>query len=60
MAQTFKETAHLKTDLAKYQDNHDHIFNRANCKCEECIKEDKEIEARIVIEDFKPNALQSK
>lgn len=39
MAQEFKETAHLKTDLKKYQQNYDHIFNKAKCECEECMKE---------------------
>lgn len=28
MAQRFKETAHLKTDLKKYGDNYDRIFGR--------------------------------
>ncbi len=28
MAQRFKETAHLKTDLKKYGDNYDRIFGK--------------------------------
>lgn len=28
MAQTFKETAHLNTDLEKYGENYDRIFNK--------------------------------
>lgn len=28
MAQTFKETAHLKTDLDKYGENYDRIFGK--------------------------------
>lgn len=35
MAQSFKETAHLKTDLNKYAENYDRIFgkkeDRADC-----------------------------
>ncbi len=30
------ETAHLRTDLEKYQRAYDHVFNKAKCPCEEC------------------------
>ena len=36
MAQSFKETAHTNIDSKKYADNHDHIFNKEKCQCEEC------------------------
>jgi hypothetical protein len=53
MAREFKENAHLKTDLNKFGDNHDHIFNRSQCKCEECkpiLDQDRPQEAREVSE----------
>lgn len=53
MAQEFKEVARFKTDLKKYEANHDHIFNKAKCPCEECkelreetCKEQENTEAR--------------
>lgn len=30
------ETAHHNTDHAKYGPNHDHIFNKKACPCDEC------------------------
>lgn len=38
MAQAFPEKAHLNTNLKIYADNHDHIFNKDKCQCEECEK----------------------
>lgn len=42
MAQTFKETAHLKTDLDKYGENYDRIFGK---------KESVKIEEKEIVED---------
>lgn len=36
MAQSFKETAHLKTDLNKYGENYDRIFGKKE-PLKECI-----------------------
>lgn len=40
MSQFFKEKAHLKTDMKKYSENWDSIFNKYKCSChlfEECV-----------------------
>jgi hypothetical protein len=36
MAQSFKETAHLKTDLNKYGENYDRIFGKKEVTCPSC------------------------
>lgn len=48
MAREFKETAHLKTDLEKYQRQYDHIFNKEKCPCSECeeLRKNKDSETR--------------
>lgn len=38
MAQTFKETAHLKTNLEKYAENYEHIFGKKEEKKEDSEK----------------------
>jgi hypothetical protein len=35
MAREFKETAHTKTDMQKYGENYDHIFNKIEA-CGSC------------------------
>lgn len=56
MGQNFKETAHTNIDPKKFADNHDHIFNKDKCQCEECKpKEDQDpYQHRIVVEVFGP------
>lgn len=39
MAQSFKETAHLKNDPEKIRDNWTHVFDRKNCRCHDCMDE---------------------
>jgi hypothetical protein len=36
MAQSFKETAHLKTDRDKYGENYDRIFGKKEEDCKSC------------------------
>lgn len=37
------ENSFAKINLDDYRVNHDHIFNREKCKCEECEKEKEEL-----------------
>lgn len=51
MAQTFKETAHLKINLEKYGENYEHIFGNKK-------EEEKELEEdcpKEVIHDANPS-----
>lgn len=48
MGRTFKETAHLKTNLEKYGENYEHIFGNKKEKKEE---EEKELEKDCPKED---------
>ena len=52
MAQTFKETAHLKTDLEKYAENYEHIFGKKEDKKEDEPEKDCPKE---VIHDANPS-----
>lgn len=65
MAQSFKETAHLKTDLKAYGENYDHIFKKYSCNChlvdrqvcDTCQKtkaNQDQSNDRIVVEEFGP------
>lgn len=55
MAQAFKETAHLNTDLKAYADNYDHIFN-----CKDCGLKKKDCECdQTTAESDKPNQSNS-
>jgi hypothetical protein len=42
MGQNFKEVASLRTDLKKYNKNHDSIFKVVSCKYRDCENFDKE------------------
>ena len=50
MAQTFKETAHLKTNLEKYAENYEHIFGK-----KEDNKEEEKDCPKEVIHDANPS-----
>jgi hypothetical protein len=68
MSQFFKETAHTKTDMQKYSESYDHVFNRNECQCELCDMKPKRMatreeikslsennpESRVICEDFGP------
>jgi hypothetical protein len=32
------EVASIRTNMDTYGENHDHVFNKDKCKCEECEK----------------------
>lgn len=60
MAREFKETAHTKTDMQRYGERYDHIFNREICKCDLCEEEkaksldENNPEPRVICEAFGP------
>jgi hypothetical protein len=36
MARDKAETSRFRTDQEKFNDNYNHVFNKKECKCEEC------------------------
>lgn len=46
MAQSFKETAHLNTDLEKYAENYEHIFGKKEDKKEE--EQEKDCPKKVI------------
>ena len=50
MGQFVVENAHLSTDMKKYGDNYDHVFNRDKCQCEECLKDKPNPENPVSLE----------
>jgi hypothetical protein len=58
MAREFKETAHTKTDMQKYGDSYDHVFNRKECKCDLCDMKPKRMATKEEIKSLDENSLQ--
>jgi hypothetical protein len=38
MARDKTETSRFRTDQEKFNDNYNHVFNKKECKCEECLE----------------------
>lgn len=52
MAHSFKETAHLKTDMKKYVDNYDRIFRKKKAENKKVSDEYVDIITHAIIKDY--------